>query len=404
MRVVNLVVSLRRNYLVFINMKKIFLIAALALGTVAAQAQVTVEGSKFSDNWSLGIKGGAVSPAKGHGFWENCRGIFGLELRKQITPVFGLGVEGEWTVNTSSWSGFKSANSLDHQYIGMFGTLNLMNVFAGYKGTPRTFELEAVLGTGWLHAYYPSIDSENGNSWANKVGLNFNFNLGESKAWTLSLKPALLWNMNAEDKATVMGHSAQYDINHAYVELEAGITYHFQNSNGTHSFKVATLQDDALIASLNDQINALRAQLNDCNADKAALQQKINDLEQKLADCLNRKPQVVEVVKNLDNVHYVFFNLSSSTIQSNQKPNVYMIAEQLKKDSKATVDVKGYASKDGNIDFNNRLAEKRAQAVKKALVKEGIDESRINAEGAGIGDRFETNSWNRVAVCTVVTK
>lgn len=387
-------------------MKKLILIAALALGAISAQAQATVEGSKFFDNWSLGLKGGAVTPAKGHSFWQNCRGIFGLELKKQITPVFGLGVEGEWTVNTSSWTGFKSTTALDHQYVGVFGTLNLMNVFAGYKGTPRFFEIEAVAGTGWLHAYYPhSSDIADGNSWANKAGLNFNFNLGESKAWTISVKPAIVWNMNANCiESNVLGYGAQYNLNHAYVEMEAGVTYHFKNSNGTHSFKLAILFDEELVASLNAEINSLRAQLNNCNADKAALQQKINDLEQKLADCLNKKPQVVEVVKNLDNVHYVFFNLSSSTIQANQKPNIYMIAEQLKKDSNATVDVKGYASKDGSKSFNEKLAEKRAQSVKKALVKEGVAESRINAEGAGIGDRFEQNTWNRVAICTVNTK
>lgn len=387
-------------------MKKLILIAALALGAISAQAQATVEGSKFFDNWSLGLKGGAVSPAKGHGFWHNSRGIFGLELKKQITPVFGIGIEGEWTVNTSSWTGFKSATALDHQYVGVYGTLNLMNVFAGYKGAPRFFEIEAVAGTGWLHAYYPYASKVlDGNSWANKAGLNFNFNLGESKAWTLSIKPAVVWNMNAGcNSSNVLGYNAQYNLNHAYVEMEAGVTYHFKNSNGTHSFKLAKLFDEELVASLNAEINSLRAQLNNCNADKAALQQKINDLEQKLADCLNKKPQVVEVVKNLDNVHYVFFNLSSSTIQANQKPNIFMIAEQLKKDSNATVDVKGYASKDGSKSFNEKLAAKRAQSVKKALIKEGVAESRINAEGAGIGDRFEQNTWNRVAICTVNTK
>lgn len=386
-------------------MKKIILMAALALGAISAQAQVTVQGSKFSDNWSLGLKGGGVTPAKGHSFWQNCRGIFGLELKKQITPVFGLGIEGEWTVNTSSWTGFKSATAVDHQYVGAFGTLNLMNVFGGYKGTPRTFEIEAVAGTGWLHSYYPHVQGEDGNSWANKAGLNFNFNLGESKAWTISIKPAIVWNMNNHDiTANGLGYEAQYNLNHAYIEMEAGVTYHFKNSNGTHSFKVVTPMDEELVAALNAEINSLRAQLNNCNADKAALQQKINDLEQKLADCLNKKPQVVEVVKNLDNVHYVFFNLASSTIQANQKPNIYMVAQQLKNDPNATVDVKGYASKDGSLEFNKKLAEKRAQAVKKALVKEGVAESRINAKGEGLGDMFSQNTWNRVAICTVDAK
>lgn len=35
------------------------------------------------------------------------------------------------------------------------------------------------------------------NSMSTKLGLNFNFNLGESKAWTLALKPALVYDMNA---------------------------------------------------------------------------------------------------------------------------------------------------------------------------------------------------------------
>ena len=235
--------------------------------------------------------------------------------------------------------------------------------------------------------------------------MNFNFNLGEAKAWTISIKPAIVWNMNNHDiNANNLGYEAQYNLNHAYIEMEAGVTYHFKNSNGTHSFKVVTPMDEELVAALNAEINSLRAQLNNCNADKAALQQKINDLEQKLADCLNKKPQVVEVVKNLDNVHYVFFNLASSTIQANQKPNIYMVAQQLKNDPNATVDVKGYASKDGSLEFNKKLAEKRAQAVKKALVKEGVAESRINAKGEGIGDMFSQNTWNRVAICTVDAK
>lgn len=386
-------------------MKKIILIAALALGAVSAQAQVTVQGSKFSDNWSIGLKGGAVTPAKGHSFWQNCRGIFGLELKKQITPVFGLGIEGEATINTSSWTGFKSTTAIDHSYVGMFGTLNLMNMFAGYNGAPRVFEIEAVVGAGWLHSYYPEVLGEDGNSWATKAGLNFNFNLGESKAWTISLKPAIVWNMNNFDiPGNNLGYQPQFNLNHAYIEMEAGVTYHFKNSNGTHSFTIVTPMDEELVAALNAEINSLRAQLNNCNADKAALQQKINDLEQKLADCLNKKPQVVEVVKNLDNVHYVFFNLASSTIQANQKPNIYMVAQQMKNDPNATVDVKGYASKDGSLEFNKKLAQKRAEAVKKALVKEGVAESRINAQGEGIGDMFSENSWNRVAICTVEAK
>lgn len=388
-------------------MKKIILVSALALGmgAISSQAQ-TVQESKLFDNVSFTLKGGAVSPFQGHGFWQNARGIWGAEIRKQITPVFGLGVEGELTVNTSSWTGYKSYNTFDHQYVGVFGTVNFNNLFAGYAGAPRLFEVEAVAGSGWLHSYYPTTQTLDGNSWATKFGLNFNFNLGANKAWTIALKPAILFNMNASDiPLTNLGYSAQFNSNHAYVEMEAGITYHFKNSNGTHSFVIAELRDDAEIAALNAQINALRDQLNSCDADKAALNAKINALQAQLDECLARPAVVKEVVKNLDNVRYVFFRLASSQIDALQQPNVEMVAQQLKDNANATVSIKGYASPDGSLAFNKQLAVKRAEAVKKALVnKYGIKADRITAEGCGIGDVFAQKTWNRCAICTVDVK
>jgi outer membrane protein OmpA-like peptidoglycan-associated protein len=380
------------------------------MGACAAQAQVTDAGAKFSDNWSVTLKGGgvfAVNTVGGESFLKTGRGIVGAEVRKQVTPAFGVGVEGEWTVNTSSWTGLKSANVFDHQYVGAFGALNLMNLFASYTGAPRVFELEAVAGAGWLHAYYPHTQcpEHDGNSFATKVVLNFNFNLGEAKAWTFSIKPALLWNMNGdvtENNFSILGYDSHYNVNHMYFELEAGITYHFKNSNGTHSFALVKPYDQNEIDALNAQINALRGDLEACGANNAALQAKIADLQAQLDACLRRPAAVEKVVKDLDNIRYVFFNCGSANIQANQQPNIAMTANQLKDNASATCDVKGYASKDGSKAFNEKLATKRAEAVKKALVNDyGIDASRVNAEGQGIGELFTTNNWNRVASMTV---
>ena len=386
-------------------MKKAILLAAMALSMVGASAQTTVAGSKFTDNWSFTLKGGAVMSSKSvadNGFWDNARGIVGAELRKQITPVFGLGVEGEWTINTSSWAGYRSGNWFDHQYVGVFGAVNLMNAFAGYTGAPRLFELEVVGGTGWLHAYYPHTSGKDGNSWATKVGMNFNFNLGESKAWTLAFKPAYLWNMNGNPRPNILGYEARYDSNFGYLELEAGITYHFGNSNGTHHFTVVRPYDQSEIDALNAQINALRGELEASGANNAALLAQIADLQAQLDACNRRPPLVEKVVKDLNNIRYVFFNCGSAYVQPNQQPNIAMVADQLKENTNATVTVKGYASKDGSAAFNRKLAERRAEAVKKELVKRyGIASDRVKAEGMGIGDLFQENSWNRVSVCTV---
>lgn len=96
------------------------------------------------------------------------------------------------------------------------------------------------------------------------------------------------------------------------------------------------------------------------------------------------------------------YGFSSSKIPANQIPNVEMTADMLKKNPKARVIIDGYASPEGNLKFNQRLAEARAQSVKKMLVnKYGISADRITAQGKGIGDMFDKKSWNRVAICTV---
>ncbi len=392
-------------------MKKAILLAALALGVCTSQAQVTDAGNKFYDNWSFTLKGGGVFATKtatGEDFLKTGRGIVGAEIRKQITPTFGLGVEGEWSVNTSSWTGVKSANAFDHQYVGVFGAVNLMNLFASYTGAPRVFEIEAVAGSGWLHSYYPhSTGIDDGNSFATKVGLNFNFNLGEAKAWTISLKPALLWNMNgdvAADKFSNLGYDSHYNVNNMYFELQAGVTYHFKNSNGTHHFALVRPFDQAEIDALNAQINALRGDLEACGASNAALLAQLADLQAQLDACNRRPKEVQQVIKNLDNIRYVFFNVNSSYIQANQQPEIAMTAAQVKENAGATVLVQGYASKDGSKAFNQKLSERRAQAVKKALVQNGVPESSITTEGLGVTEVFNKLDWNRMAKMTVNVK
>ena len=67
------------------------------------------------------------------------------------------------------------------------------------------------------------------------------------------------------------------------------------------------------------------------------------------------------------------------------------------KDAKVTI--KGYASPEGNADFNNKLAQARADAVKDMLVKKyKIAADRLTAKGMGVTDKlFEQVEFNRVA-------
>ena len=83
-------------------------------------------------------------------------------------------------------------------------------------------------------------------------------------------------------------------------------------------------------------------------------------------------------------------------------PNVEMIADYMKNHKDSKVLIKGYASPEGNYEFNVKLAQARAESVKKLLVsKYNIAASRIEAQGEGIGNMFSEDSWNRVSICTL---
>ena len=407
-------------------MKKFLLLAVAAMTLSAASAQVTVEGSRLFDNISVTLKGGIVSPFQHYSFWKAARGVAGLELRKQITPVWGLGVEGEWSINTSSWTkgygehtsvwGPHSNTIIDHQLVGAFGTVNLSNLLLGYPGIRRTLDVEAVLGAGWWHAYKTGeilgpgeepVDFADKNSWYTKAGLNLNWNMGESKAWTLSLKPAVVWYMGrgATQQTNV------FNANTAAVELEAGITYHFKNHNGEHYMTLCPMRyTQADLDGLNAQINDLRSQLSGARADADAERARAARLQQELDECNKREPKVITQTNVVDNSvenleTNVYFEIGKSVVSTAQMPNVERVAIFLKNHPDATCIIKGYASKDGPEDLNIRLANARAKTVYDLLTgKYKIKGSRIQYEGNGISEMFSEPEWNRVSICTIKNK
>ena len=417
-------------------MKKIILTLALLMGVFAAQAQ-SLEQNKFFDNMSVTLKGGAIMPFQGYAFWPSARGIFGLEIKKQLTPVFGLGIEGEATINTTSWEkepnfwGPKSPNIIDHNLAGLFGTVNLSNLFAGYAGKPRAFELEGVIGAGWLHAFHrnetANLYGNDYDSWYTKAGANLNFNFGDSRAWTFSLKPSVVWDMNGDIMQVFRNNErfqagwdqnheprngkSQMNANHAAVELEAGITYHFKGSNGERYITFCPYkysQDD--IDALNGQINGLRGQLNGLQGDLDAANARNAQLQRDLDAAKKAKPETIDKTKYVErdamymNV-LVHFKVNKTNITPDQQPNVERVAMYLKNNPTATVDIKGYASVEGPQDNNIKLAKGRAEAVKNMLInKYKIDASRINAQGCGTTDMFQELSWNRVSICELSVK
>ena len=374
-------------------MKKFIAVIVACLTCSGIYAQRAYEGANLGDNWSIGIHAGVTTPLTHSAFFPNMRATWGLGIGKQLTPFFGMGVEAMTSINTTA-----SKTAFDNTNVSLLTSVNLSNLFAGYWGTPRLFEIETVAGLGWLH-YAQNGDGDR-NSISSKLGLNFNFNLGEAKAWTIGIKPALVYDLNACGERNV-----GFNANRAAWEITAGLKYHFRCSNGKHHISFAKLYDQAEVDALNEQVNNLRQTNADQEAELTAANQRNTELEQQLADCKNQDPVIVTDTitshkKTLESV--VTFRQGGVSVVASQTPNVERIATYLKNHEKATVSIKGYASPEGKAEVNARIAQQRADAVKSLLVKRyKIAESRITAEGQGVGNMFEEPDWNRVSICTI---
>lgn len=374
-------------------MKKFIAVTVACLTCSGIYAQRAYEGANLGDNWSIGIHAGVTTPLTHSAFFPNMRATWGLGIGKQLTPFFGMGVEAMTSINTTA-----SKTAFDNTNVSLLTSVNLSNLFAGYWGTPRLFEIETVAGLGWLH-YAQNGDGDR-NSISSKLGLNFNFNLGEAKAWTIGIKPALVYDLNACGERNV-----GFNANRAAWEITAGLKYHFRCSNGKHHISFAKLYDQAEVDALNEQVNNLRQTNVDQEAKLTAANQRNAELEQQLADCKNQGPVIVTDTitshkKTLESV--VTFRQGGVSVVASQTPNVERIATYLKNHEKATVSIKGYASPEGKAEVNARIAQQRADAVKSLLVKRyKIAENRITAEGQGVGNMFEEPDWNRVSICTI---
>ncbi len=373
-------------------MKKSIILLACVLGAVSAKAQTVTESTKFTDNWSVGINAGAVTPLTHSAFFKSMRSAFGVGFSKQLTPNFGLGFQGMGYVNTT-----QSKTAFDASDVSVLAKVNLMNLFGSYLGAPRVFEIEAVTGVGWLH-YYMNGDGDI-NSWSTRFGMNFNFNMGEAKAWTLGIKPAVVYDMQGDFNRA----KSRFNANHAAFEITAGLTYHFATSNGTHYFNKVKAYNQAEIDDLNSSINALRGEVDTRNSELNNANRKINGLQQELNDC-RTKAVPVETVTKTSRIpeSIVTFRQGRSSVDASQLPNVERVASYMNKHPETKVIIKGYASPEGSVELNARLAAARAEAVKTILTKKyRIAANRITAEGQGVGDMFTEPDWNRVSICTI---
>ena len=386
-------------------MKKVILLAAMAVFALGMSAAEAYKSSKLTDNMYISLQGGVYTPFYNCNVTKDVRPVVRLAVNKYFNTVMGVSIYGEAFINNNNgnskvnyandavscnFPGKGNKTVVDFHNVGANALINLSNLFAGYAGQPRLFEVVAEAGIGWGYLYGNSGHSTQDNSFeTTNLALDFNFNL--SNKLQINLRPALQY----QD-----GYPFWYlNKRHAVAQLTAGVSYNLGDV-----FTAVVPRDQAEIDGLNNKINSLRGELDAKNNALKAAQNEVNSLKDKLA---NQKPApVVEAKDNSILQPSVIFKVGKSNVETSQMPQVEMVAKYMKNHPDAKILVEGYASPEGNADLNQKLSEARAEAVKTALVKKyKVAADRVSTKGCGVTDKlFDEYDFNRVSIFKDTTK
>lgn len=369
--------------------------------------------SSWRDNWFIQIGAGINQP-----FVERGIGINGPGHnvnRKKMTVVYNFGF-GHWF---SPYLGFR-INALggalhwdtptleqptngwsyaNHVNVNAELMWDMLNSICG-PNSKRVFSIVPFVGLGGDYTW--RIRDKKGNAPAAENIYKADSEKLRRTSWTLPVSAGIQFRFRlcdyvdffAEARAAFYGDNWNGVAYGKSIEADVACLGGFEFNIGGR--KYGEFNDCAYmsqIASLNGQVNDLRAQL-------IGSAQTIASLESQLP-C--PEPTVQKDCVNAPLMTTVRFLIDSYEIMPTEEVNVYNMAEWLKANPEEKVTIVGYADRDtGTSEYNKALSEKRANAVADALVsKYGISRDRLTVKYDGSEVQpYSTNDWNRIVIFT----
>ncbi|MBE6305896.1 MAG: OmpA family protein [Bacteroidales bacterium] len=366
-------------------------IAAVPEITYAEDPAQGVLVNRFKDNWFISAEGGVnvqFSKAdKALGFGDRIAPTFGIQGGKWFSPVAGLrfgvtylGAKGVSNIQDAFGLVYDKDGVIQMEdkyyktHVGNIGLdfdfmLNITNWWCGYKPN-RVYNFIAYVGAGSYFGFHKN----NEGSWTAKGfdtslalrgGIINSFNVSKQVALSLDIRYTAL-GANRE--------AIPHNCINSNVSALIGVTYLFNNR--TWNAPIVP------VIPVIEDCDPIKARLAECEA-------RLQDTQRKLDECLRRPIPEPEVVPCNVPVATCYFRIGSSTVSSTDRNVLKSVASVMKADTNVKYEVCGWADNYTGTDaVNQRIRTKRAEAVKKILVKNGVDESQLDVT-TNPGDRYE---------------
>ncbi|MDE5786520.1 MAG: OmpA family protein [Duncaniella sp.] len=352
--------------------------------------------ASWRNGWFLQAGAGIQMPfvENNHSLLQNgdrhMTAVYNLGVGRWFSPYMGFRFSG--TYGSMHWNSERMA-SAKQASVNLDFMWDMLNSIDGYKPN-RVFSIVPFVGLGgtfvWDYKNNLAANVYDGgkikdNQWLLPVsaGIQFRFRLCRYVDFFLEGRGSF-YGDNFNNR--VGGRPV--DIN---LQALGGLNIRF---DGAGMSKYNPCDYAGYISSLNNQVNDLRTALATTGAALAAAEAQLPCPEVVVAEATT-------TVVNAPLLPSVRFKINSAYVSSEEMVNVYNVAEYLKANPGTSIVVRGYADKDtGSAAYNQKLSERRAQAVADILVNDyGVDASRLTVEAAGSSVQpYDTNNWNRIVL------
>lgn len=358
---------------------------------------------KNYSRWSIGVNigmpfyaGDFRSVSRGNNNWAGY--MFGLQGSYQFNPIFGARLSVDYGSNRAGsqryeddfvllpngntyynvdfpegGSYYKDLYSSVHSWnFGLNAEVNLLNLFRRSDGDRRW---AVVLAPGiYLQKFSSTVKNRsNDEQFADKLDNKVNLGLGGDLAvryrinhnFDVQLKGGMIW-INNQDFDGI--NSINTTKHNSMVTAQVGLIWKVGNSKGRKK----------------DNIMYAPGYLPMWKRATKTVTKVVHDtiyIEQKV---LEKSPEVVVCKGFPKDLPAVYFERGKWKLDTDKYAReLFTIAKTLKENPEVQIDICGYADHTGGEAINKKVTLKRAEALKKFLVKVGIEPERLHTYGLG---------------------